>query len=44
MAKQIVQTTRTQNKIRRKGVHAKTQSSSLKSSKLYKKKYKGQGR
>ena len=44
MAKQITQTTKADIKIRRKGVHAKTQSSSLKSSKLYKKKYKGQGR
>ncbi len=44
MAKQIATTTRANIKIRRKGVHAKTQSSHLKSSKLYKKKYKGQGR
>lgn len=44
MAKQISTTTRTNFKVRRKGIHAKTQSSSLKSSKLYKKKYKGQGR
>ena len=29
---------------RRKGVHAKTQSSKLKQSKNYKKKYRGQGR
>lgn len=31
-------------KKRRKGVHAKSKSSALKSSKNYKKKYKGQGR
>ena len=31
-------------KIRRKGVHAKTKTSSSKSSILYKKKYKGQGK
>ena len=30
-------------KVRRKGVHAKTKMSSLKSSKNYTKKYKGQG-
>ena len=29
---------------KRKGVHAKSKTSSLKSSKLYKKKYRGQGR
>ena len=29
---------------KRKGVHAKSKSSKLKTSKLYKKKYKGQGR
>lgn len=44
MAKQIAQSVQAQTKIKRKGVHAKSQSSSLKSSKLYKKKYKGQGR
>ena len=32
------------NEIKRPGVHSKSKSSSLKSSKLYKKKYKGQGR
>ena len=32
------------SKKRRKGVHAKSMSSKLKTSKLYKKKYKGQGR
>jgi hypothetical protein len=31
-------------KIKRAGTHSKTKSSKLKSSKLYKKKYKGQGR
>jgi len=31
-------------KVRRKGVHAKTKSSKLKSSKNYLKKYRGQGR
>ena len=31
-------------KNKRKGVHAKSKSSKLKTSKLYKKKYKGQGR
>ena len=31
-------------KIRRKGVHAKTKTSNVKSSKNYKKSYKGQGR
>ena len=31
-------------KVKRKGVHAKTKTSKTKTSKLYKKKYKGQGR
>jgi hypothetical protein len=31
-------------KVRRKGVHAKTKMSSIKGSKHYKKKYKGQGK
>ena len=31
-------------KVRRKGVHAKTKMSSIKGSKNYKKKYKGQGK
>jgi hypothetical protein len=31
-------------KVKRPNVHSKTKSSQLKSSKLYKKKYKGQGR
>jgi hypothetical protein len=34
----------TSNKRKRKGVHAKTKTSKTKTSKLYKKKYKGQGR
>lgn len=32
------------SKVRRKGIHSKSKSSSLKSSKNYKKKYRGQGR
>lgn len=43
MAKQIT-TLRETKTIKRKGVHAKTKSSSVKGSKLYKKPYKGQGR
>jgi|TARA_R110000823_G_scaffold225129_1_gene352966 hypothetical protein len=43
MAKVIVQKI-VKNEIKRPGVHSKSKSSSLKSSKLYKKKYKGQGR
>ena len=35
---------RKKHKIRRKGVHAKSKSSNLKSSRNYVKKYKGQGR
>lgn len=31
-------------KIKRKGVHAKTKESKIKTSKLYKKRYNGQGR
>ena len=31
-------------KVRRKGVHAKTKMSSVRGSKLYKKKYRGQGK
>lgn len=34
----------TPSSIKRKGVHAKSKTSSLKSSKNYKKKYRGQGR
>lgn len=43
MAKQTT-TLREKKTIKRKGVHAKTKSSSVKGSKLYKKPYKGQGR
>jgi hypothetical protein len=43
MAKVIVQKIE-KKEIKRPGVHSKSKSSSLKSSKLYKKKYKGQGR
>ena len=35
---------REKKKIRRKGIHAKSKTSRLKRSKLYKKAYKGQGR
>lgn len=35
---------REKKKVKRKGVHSKTKTSCLKSSKLYKKKYVGQGR
>ena len=35
---------RKKNKIRRKGVHAKSKSSNLKTSKNYVKQYRGQGR
>ena len=44
MAKQQISTYYRKNKVKRKGVHAKYKSSSLKSSKNYKKKYKGQGK
>ena len=44
MARQQISTKLEKIKIRRKGVHAKTKTSSSKSSILYKKKYKGQGR
>ncbi len=43
MAKQIV-INYTETKIRRKGIHSKSKSSSLKTSKNYTKKYRGQGR
>ena len=43
MAKVIVQKI-VKNEIKRPNVHSKSKSSSLKTSKLYKKKYKGQGR
>jgi hypothetical protein len=44
MAKQTVVSTRIETNISRTGVHSKTKSSKLKSSKNYQKKYKGQGR
>jgi hypothetical protein len=44
MAKQIIGNYFEKPKVRRKGIHAKSKSSSLKSSKNYKKKYKGQGK
>ncbi len=37
-------TTKRDNRIKRKGIHAKTKTSRLKNSKNYKKKYRGQGR
>lgn len=44
MAKQTVVTKTVVKDISRPGVHAKTKTSKLKTSKLYKKAYKGQGR
>ena len=44
MARQQLSTKIDRVKIRRKGIHAKTKTSSSASSILYKKKYKGQGR
>ena len=44
MAKQTSFVKANKPKINRKGVHAKTKSSASKTSKLYKKKYRGQGR
>lgn len=43
MAKQLITFNKT-NKVKRKGVHAKTKCSNNKQSKNYKKSYKGQGR
>lgn len=43
MAKAKEESKKEEIKVRRKGVHAKTKMSSLKSSKNYTKKYKGQG-
>lgn len=43
MAKQIQIGKIKKPKVRRKGVHAKTKMSSIKGSKNYKKKYRGQG-
>lgn len=44
MAKGIAFIHREKKKVRRKGVHAKSKTSKLKSSKNYKKLYRGQGR
>ena len=44
MAKQLKIVSYRKVKIRRKNIHAKTKVSKLKSSKNYKKKYRGQGR
>ena len=44
MARQQLSSKLERVKVRRKGVHAKTKTSRSKLSKLYKKKYKGQGR
>jgi len=44
MAKQTSHIKADKPKVNRKGIGAKTKSSSLKTSKLYKKKYRGQGR
>ena len=44
MAKQMASTLRVEINVSRPGIHSKTKSSKLKSSKNYQKKYKGQGR
>lgn len=44
MNKLVLTSHNNKQKVKRKGVHAKSKSSKLKSSKNYKKKYKGQGR
>ena len=44
MARQAAGVYRKKNKVKRPNVHAKSKSSGLKSSKLYKKKYRGQGK
>jgi hypothetical protein len=44
MARRVVYTYIRKPKKRRPGVHAKTKTSNVKSSKHYKKKYRGQGR
>ncbi len=44
MAKQIIGNYYKKPKVKRKGVHAKSKQSSLKSSKNYSKTYRGQGR
>ena len=43
MAKQNLDTKKTVKNVSRPGVHAKTKTSKLKTSKFYSKKYKGQG-
>lgn len=43
MAKQTTVTNRVVKNVSRPGVHAKTKTSKMKNSKLYKKPYKGQG-
>tara|TARA_R110002012_G_scaffold280_4_gene1084 strand:+ start:937 stop:1074 length:138 start_codon:yes stop_codon:yes gene_type:complete len=44
MARKAIVITYIKKKIRRKGIHAKTKTSRVKSSKNYFKKYRGQGR
>tara|TARA_A100001011_G_C14257875_1_gene820903 strand:- start:153 stop:287 length:135 start_codon:yes stop_codon:yes gene_type:complete len=44
MAKQQISVYKTKKKVKRPGIHSKTKTSKLKSSKFYKKKYRGQGR
>ncbi len=44
MAKRIAYQHKEKKTVKRPGIHAKTKTSKLKSSKLYKKKYRGQGR
>lgn len=44
MARLIISDYKKKHKKKRKGVHAKSKSSKLKTSKNYRKKYKGQGR
>ncbi len=44
MAKLQISTYKERSKVKRPNIHSKSKSSSLKSSKNYKKKYKGQGR
>ncbi len=44
MARQAAFVYRKKNKVKRPGIHSKSKSSGLKSSKIYKKKYRGQGK
>ena len=44
MARQQINVYKAKKKVKRPGIHAKTKTSKLKSSKFYKKKYRGQGR